>query len=571
MKKAIILFAILSLLATCGVAMLMGYAFAVAEDGVVTHEFNQPASGSTDFVHPWVNWDLTRGDLEISYNLDMSAYSPTAGTETSEVGIIDHQNPFGRIGWLESSAPLSDQFPDNFDKNDLLVLQTSRWGDNRYMTYDAVFNAPDDFRSYPWWPWAPWNPWNNCGIWYDRGAADGKPQAGLYGGKMCNTGGRYDVTVRYHALDAKKGVMLATVNGVPTGFYDNYATPYAGEPQFTPAGKTFEGDMTSVQVYARCMGQGVAITNLRATGNPAEPSLIFVSPNAAEQGDRLKGVLLAGENFRPVPSTVQLAPAAGAAINSTAVNWMDKCWVNADINIPESAVAGRYDTRFWHNDDTAAVASLPGSFNISYASPRITTTGGAHCRPGQAVTVNIDGRYFRNTPMTVKLVRGNESVSARSVRWVSSTSIKAEFAIPSGATIACDWDVYVSHDDDGKVAALPGGFSVDARMDIINPFGIFNIIWLRAPGILKVVLYSEGSFDALSIFPLAVDLGGAFPIACNPQDVNRDGKKDQVFYFWNMSVNLPVGYNRWVRMLCADLTLKRVQAWDAVKVFRFLF
>ena len=121
------------------------------------------------------------------------------------------------------------------------------------------------------------------------------------------------------------------------------------------------------------------------------------------------------------------------------------------------------------------------------------------------------------------------------------------------------------------MASLPGGFSVDARMDVINPFGVFNVIWLRAPGILKVVLYSEGTFDATTIFPLAVELGGSFPFACNPQDVNRDGKVDQVFYFNNMAVNLPTGYNKPVRMLGADWSLKRVQAWDTVRVFRLFF
>jgi hypothetical protein len=172
--------------------------------------------------------------------------------------------------------------------------------------------------------------------------------------------------------------------------------------------------------------------------------------------------------------------------------------------------------------------------------------------------------------MTVKLVRGNESVIGKNIKWVSSTQVKADFTVPAGASISRYWDVYLSHNDDGKVATLPNAFSVDAHIDIINPFGVFNWIWLRAPGILEVVLYSEGKFDATTIFPLAVELGGTFPIATNPQDVNHDGKVDQIFYFNNMAVKLPIGINN-VKMLGADWSLNSIQAWDTVKVYWWLF
>lgn len=568
MKKSLVAVVVLFMLSS--VILTLSVGVVSAEETAVTHSFNDPAWGYTDFVHPWVNWDLTRGDLEVSYSLDMSAY---AGGEVSEVGIIDHVSPAGQLAWLGAAAPAAgEQYSNNFDQNDRLALRTSRAWDNDYMTYDVVREQSGAYTTHPWWPWAPWDPFKSCGIWFDRAAADGTPQAALYGGRMCNTAGKYQVTLRYSAVDQGSGVVFATVNGVPTGFYGLWpSVPYAGEPQFSPAGKAFTGDMTSVQVYARTVGAGVTIRDLTATGSPAAPNLAGVSPNAAEQGDNLKGVLLNGFNFRPVPSTVQLKPGAGAAINASTVNFIDKCWVNADIKIPAAAAVGVYDTNFWHNDDAGSVASLPRSFNVSYARPQVTSTGGAHCRPGKTVTATITGGNFRSTAMTVKLVRGNESIQGKNVRWVSATQVKADFAVPAGATVACDWDLYLSHNDDGKVATLPGGFSVDARMDVINPFGVFNVIWLRAPGILKVVLYSEGTFDATTIFPLAVELGGSFPFACNPQDVNRDGKVDQVFYFNNMAVNLPTGYNKPVRMLGADWSLKRVQAWDTVRVFRLFF
>jgi PKD repeat protein len=42
--------------------------------------------------------------------------------------------------------------------------------------------------------------------------------------------------------------MFATVNGIPTGFY----TPayHAGQPDYYPAGLSFKGDMTRMQVFA---------------------------------------------------------------------------------------------------------------------------------------------------------------------------------------------------------------------------------------------------------------------------------------------------------------------------------
>jgi hypothetical protein len=568
MRKSLVMLLVFAMLSSVFFTLFAG-ALALADDGVVTQGFNDPASGYTDFVHPWVNWNLTRGDLQVSYSLDMSQYT---GTDVSEVGIFDHKSATGAIGWMGTAAPTAEQYSNNFDQNDRLSLRTSRFWDNDYMTYDVVRNQDGTYTTYPWWPWGNvWDPWKSCGIWFDRAAADGTPQSALYNGKMCNTGGKYNVTITYHAIDAGNGVMFATVNGVPTGFYGLWpTTPYVGDPQYTPAGKAFVGDMASVQVYAKLAGQNVTITNLSATGSPAAPTLTSVSPNAAEQGDNIKGLLLNGTDFRPVPSTVQLKPDSGAAIKSTTVNCMDKCWVNADIKIPDTAVVGLYDTNFWHNDDTAKVASLPDSFKISYARPQITSTGSAHCRPNQTVTVTIKGKYFRNTPMTVKLVRGNESVTGKNVKWVSSTQVKADFTVPAGASISRYWDVYLAHNDDGKVATLASGFSVDAHIDIINPFGVFNWIWLRAPGILEVVLYSEGNFDATTIFPLAVDLGGTFPIATNPQDVNHDGKIDQIFYFNNMAVKLPVGINN-VRMLGADWSLNSIQAWDTVKVFWFLF
>ncbi len=575
MRKAIVLLTIASLLAALGVAVLAGAVFTGAEDGVVTASYKPASGGATDYVRPvgsksWVYWDLTKRDLQLTYLLDMSLNTMADGPLISEVGVT---NKYGQqIGWMESCPQKTEQYETGFDQNDLLALQNNRPGDNRYTSYD-VLKQGDVYKVYDPYPsWAPpWAFWNNCGIWFDRGEAKGTLQAGIYDGRSCNTGGKYLVNLTFHALTNDKGAMFATVNGVPTGFYalDDYNP--SGEPQFVPVGKTFDGDMTCVQLYTKIIGQNVIVPDMTAVGAAAAPTITNVWPTEAYQGTKIKGFKLNGTNFRDVSSTIQLKRDYRNTFSTTEVNWNDKTEVWTDgLAIPDTAAGGPYDVNFWHNDDKV-VATYPAGFTVLNAPPQILSIGGAHCRPGQTVTVDIKGKYFRNTPMSVFLQYGNEKVYGKNIRWISSTNVKADFSIPAGSTISCNWDLWLHHNDDQRDAWLPASFSVDARMDIINPFGVFNWIWLRAPGILKVVLYSEGNFDATTIFPLAVELGGSFPIACNPQDVNHDGKIDQVYYFWNMSVNLPVGYNRPVRMLGADWSLKRIQAWDTVKVFWFLF
>ena len=99
MKKSLI--ACLVFLLLSSVVITLSFGVVAAEDGVVQHDFNNPASGYTDFVHPWVNWDLTRGDLKVSYSLDMSNFTPANGnSDVSEVGIIDHKSSAGQIGWM---------------------------------------------------------------------------------------------------------------------------------------------------------------------------------------------------------------------------------------------------------------------------------------------------------------------------------------------------------------------------------------------------------------------------------------------------------------------------------------
>jgi len=62
-----------------------------------------------------------------------------------------------------------------------------------------------------------------------------------------NTGGIYKVVVTFHAVNSTHGTMFNTVNGIKTGFYaDEWKN---AEPEYYPAGKSFEGDLTRLRVF----------------------------------------------------------------------------------------------------------------------------------------------------------------------------------------------------------------------------------------------------------------------------------------------------------------------------------
>jgi hypothetical protein len=109
---------------------------------------------------------------------------------------------------------------------------------------------------------------NNHGIWFDRDGVDpwqanhwgnlGPGGSGSGDGLRYNTGGVYDIVITYHAIDEDGdgdagndglGVMFATVNGYPQGFY-LASDPWNGPPTNYPAGLSFKGDMQHMQVFA---------------------------------------------------------------------------------------------------------------------------------------------------------------------------------------------------------------------------------------------------------------------------------------------------------------------------------
>jgi len=229
-------------------------------------------------------WDLTQGDLTLSYTIDMSQINQPGTWDTFiwqwttyvEVGLRGegasnwNPGPSGVYqgncgGWMVSDSDVwtdSDGYteagnpdPDSTqDLDDKHALQAS--GGRGEGDYDVLLSDPDTVLD------PTIGSFNNYGVWFDRDGVDpwqdNDPTTPAPGGSSVpweqsdgrqtyDTGGIYDIEITYHAIDDGLGVMFATVNGVPQGFSDTW---HPGEPDYYPAGLSFKGDMKHMQVFA---------------------------------------------------------------------------------------------------------------------------------------------------------------------------------------------------------------------------------------------------------------------------------------------------------------------------------
>jgi len=224
-----------------------------------------PTGVWTDWGTHWSDvWDLTKGDLTLSYTIDMTHVTQPAVWDTSysEVGLRTegagdfNPGPFlvyqgGCGGWMTSLYGDLTPSPTTlslFDKHNLGASGGEGEGDYDCLVPNVVVAK---FGSG----------WNH-GIWFDRDGVDAWQDDdpltpvplgsavpwGSHNGQTYNTNGIYDIEIHYHEINANLGSMFATVNGQPTGFY----TPayHDGVPDYYPAGLSFKGDMTRMQVFA---------------------------------------------------------------------------------------------------------------------------------------------------------------------------------------------------------------------------------------------------------------------------------------------------------------------------------
>lgn len=252
---------------------------------------------------PWTSthwddiWDLTQGDLVLSYVIDMrnltqpGNYSTFERWQTSytQVGLRGegasdfNPGPWNTYqgwcgGWMNSDSDTwldsdgytekGDPDPDGIqDLDDKHNLQCS--GGRGERDYDILLSDPDTVLD------PPVGSFSNYGVWFDRDGVDpwqdnnestpgpnpsNVPWTQRDGRKTYNTGGVYNITITYHAIEDDLGVMFATINGDPYGEIevDPIDTPVPqgfvrlnnGSYQYYPAGLSFKGDMMHMQVFA---------------------------------------------------------------------------------------------------------------------------------------------------------------------------------------------------------------------------------------------------------------------------------------------------------------------------------
>lgn len=111
------------------------------------------------------------------------------------------------------------------------------------------------------------------GFWYDRDGVDPYQNS-----TTANTGGKYNIEIKYHAIDSGLGSMVATINGVDQQF--KIGGDYTGA-----AGLSFKGDMTQMQVftgawYTSGASGNVEVSNITATSSVSpvpEPGTIVAA------------------------------------------------------------------------------------------------------------------------------------------------------------------------------------------------------------------------------------------------------------------------------------------------------
>ena len=255
----------------CALILCAGTAF-----GTLKHYGDVPLSGGSQSGHFDDIWDLTLGDMTITFTYEGYGLVDDFGGAAhawAELGVravgYGDFNPTWMTGgagvWLatdyEWSANTFDPDPPGApiqDLDDKLILQ--RGGGMGEGSYDL--------------PSAPPNPWANFGVWFDRDGVD-PSQAQMWGaidGVTYNTGGTYDVVITLHATSPTSGTAYMTVNGVDQGFYVPDWHP--GPPDLYPAGMNFTGDMTQMQVFYGLYGDGathsVEFRDITATTPPEE-------------------------------------------------------------------------------------------------------------------------------------------------------------------------------------------------------------------------------------------------------------------------------------------------------------
>ena len=219
------------------------------------------SNGAVDAGHFDDVWDLTAGDMTLSFTYDANGlvdeYGGAAAHAWAELGIRDTTTvanfnpPSGKGVWLATDydwtvGTFDPDVTPNLDLDDKLILQqVSGQGEGAY-------NLPSP----------PPVPGNNHRFWWDRDGVDP-----WQNGETANTGGIYNVVITLHATDLTNGTAYMTINGLAQGFETDGIW---GTIELTPAGMNWTGDMKHLQVFYGLFGYGathsVNFNNITVTG-----------------------------------------------------------------------------------------------------------------------------------------------------------------------------------------------------------------------------------------------------------------------------------------------------------------
>lgn len=199
------------------------------------------------------SWDLTQGDITVSFTYDGSGKTAATPYAYMHVGMLNTQGWDGfavaaNSGGAMEIAPVDlDIAPDVFDTSDRFYLVKKNWANQT--DYDAtgpetIVSAFGPSANYEWYML-------NC----DRDAAPGDngTNPALQAGVNTQTGGVCNVEITYHAIDATTGTMFAKINGEYQGTYQSGSVFPGSEllpDGIWPAGLSFSADMTNLHVFA---------------------------------------------------------------------------------------------------------------------------------------------------------------------------------------------------------------------------------------------------------------------------------------------------------------------------------
>jgi hypothetical protein len=242
-----------------------------AADGTIKNYGNITLSGGFQAGHFDDWWDLTAGDMMLSFTYDANGLVDDFGGSAhawAEIGVrsacYGDFNPTWQVEgsgvWLATDYDWTvNTFDPDPPGNPVLDL------DDKLILQKAGGQGEGDYNL----PSTPPNPWANHRVWWDRDGVDP-----WQNDETANTGGIYDIIISLHATSATSGTAYMNIRGLDQGFETdgNWNTI-----ELTPAGMTFTGDMAHLQIFYGLYGYGathsVSFEDITVEGYLGEPPL----------------------------------------------------------------------------------------------------------------------------------------------------------------------------------------------------------------------------------------------------------------------------------------------------------